>query len=348
MWREKHVKRVVALIVILILAVVLFSGLLPYINAFFGAFILFILFRPLYQWFHHRLHLYRSFSALIVIIVSILVVIIPAYFIIDATIKEVSTVLMDKTILQQSFSGVDQLFPNIDIRDYVVGNVPKISSIISSQLVGIIQNITRLGISLTITYFLLYFLLITTQRNFLKHSYKVIPFSRKNARRLLQEFKTVTYSTVFTSGLMAVLQGFLLAIGFLIFDVQAAVFWGLIGAFLAFLPVVGPAIIWVPVAGIAFIQQNYTVAIGIAVLGVFIANVDNFLRPLVQKRVGRIHPLVSLLGIFIGISLFGVLGIVVGPMLLSFFLLMLEMFNQEYIAKNGKKKAVPGKPYEDA
>ncbi|MGM5481202.1 MAG: AI-2E family transporter [Nanobdellota archaeon] len=346
MWNEKGVKRVLALVIILILAAVLFKGLSPYINAFFGAFILFILFKPLYQWLHHSVHMKKSFSALIVIIISILIVIIPSFFVIKATISEISTVLTNQAALQESFAGFDALFPQIDIQQRVVESVPKISSLIGGKLVGAIQDATQIGISLTITYFLLYFLLITSQRKFLRYSYKIIPFTRKNTRRLLQEFKTVTYSTVFTTGLMALLQGFLLTVGFLIFGINAAFFWGLIGAFLAFLPVVGPAIIWIPVVIISIIQQNYTAAIGIAVVGILIANVDNILRPLIQRRMGRIHPVVSLLGIFIGLSLFGVLGIVVGPMLLSFFLLMLEMFNQEYVAKKKSKKVLLDEEYD--
>lgn len=329
-----------ALVILLILAAVLFKGILPYINAFFGAFILFVLFKPLYQWLHYDIHIKKSFSALIVIIISILIVIVPAFFVIKSTISEISTVLTDKATLKESFAGFDALFPQIDIQQRVVESVPKISSLIGGKLVNAIQNVTQTGISLTITYFLLYFLLITNQRKFLKYSYKIVPFNRKNARRLLQEFKTVTYSTVFTTGLMALLQGFLLTVGFLIFGVDAAFFWGLIGAFLAFLPVVGPAIIWIPVVGVFIIQQNFAGAIGIAIVGILIANVDNILRPVIQRRMGRIHPIVSLLGIFIGLTLFGVLGIVIGPILLSFFLLMLEMFNQEYITKK-KSKDVP-------
>jgi predicted PurR-regulated permease PerM len=62
-----------------------------------------------------------------------------------------------------------------------------------------------------------------------------------------------------------------------------------------------------------------------------ISNIDNFLRPYIQEKVGAIHPFVSLLGIFIGIYLFGLVGIVVGPLVLSSFLLMLRMFYEDYI-----------------
>jgi predicted PurR-regulated permease PerM len=79
-------------------------------------------------------------------------------------------------------------------------------------------------------------------------------------------------------------------------------------------------------------QQNYVAGIAILAAGLFISVIDNFLRPIIQERVGELHPLISLLGIIIGVPLFGLLGIVIGPLLLSYFLLTVEMFSKEYLS----------------
>jgi predicted PurR-regulated permease PerM len=100
---------------------------------------------------------------------------------------------------------------------------------------------------------------------------------------------------------------------------------------LAFLPVVGIPIIWIPVAVLQFVEGNVMGGIAIAIWGTFLSTIDNFLRPMIQRRVGSIHPFVSILGAVIGVSAFGLVGVVVGPLLLSYFILMVRMFNEEHV-----------------
>jgi predicted PurR-regulated permease PerM len=146
----------------------------------------------------------------------------------------------------------------------------------------------------------------------------------------VQECKRVTYATIVATGLIALIQGILITLAFLVFDIQGAFFWGFITAFLSFLPVVGPTLIWLPGSVFLFIQHRIGAGIALMVWGILLTNIENFLRPMLQKRVGKIHPLISLIGVFIGIPLFGLLGIVIGPLLLSYFLLIIRMVREEY------------------
>jgi predicted PurR-regulated permease PerM len=94
--------------------------------------------------------------------------------------------------------------------------------------------------------------------------------------------------------------------------------------------VVGPSIVWGPASLIMLLTQNYVAGIGILIFGLVLSNVDNFLRPFIQQQIGKMHPLISLIGIFIGIPIFGLLGLIIGPLLLSYFFLTLKMFREEY------------------
>jgi predicted PurR-regulated permease PerM len=142
----------------------------------------------------------------------------------------------------------------------------------------------------------------------------------------------VTYSVVISTGTIAVLQGALLGLAFYIFGLPGALLWGFVAAVLSFLPVVGPSLVWGPASLLMLLTQNYVAGIGILVFGLVLSNVDNFLRPLIQRQVGRMHPLVSLIGIFIGIPIFGILGLIIGPLMLSYFFLTLKMFREEYLS----------------
>jgi predicted PurR-regulated permease PerM len=134
-----------------------------------------------------------------------------------------------------------------------------------------------------------------------------------------------------SSGAVALFQGAILTITFLIVEIQGAFLWGSIATLLAFVPVFGSTLVWVPATIIQFLLKDYNAGSAILIAGIFVSIVDSFLRPMIQKRVGEIHPFVSLIGIIIGVALFGLIGIIIGPLLLSYFLLTLEMFSKEYI-----------------
>jgi len=114
------------------------------------------------------------------------------------------------------------------------------------------------------------------------------------------------------------------------FNVPGAVFWGFLAFLLTFIPFVGIPFVWIPITIVEYFQGNTDAAIGILAAGIVIAIIENG-RPLLQKRIGDIHPLISILGVIIGIVYFGVLGVLIGPLLLSYTILALGMFVEEYV-----------------
>jgi len=187
-------------------------------------------------------------------------------------------------------------------------------------------------LTLLVLYFLLYFML--TQRNtFEAGLLKYAPFREQHALKFATAMRNATYSNVLGQGIIAITQGTLLALGFYAFGVPDPLFWGVIGSFMSFLPVVGAPTLCIP-AGIIFIADDHTIK-GILIMAyglLFIGNVDNVLRVLINKRVGNTHPIISVIGVFIGLPLFGILGLVFGPVLLSYFLLLVEIYETNRLA----------------
>ena len=117
---------------------------------------------------------------------------------------------------------------------------------------------------------------------------------------------------------------------FLIFGIQGAFLWGFVTAILSFFPVIGPPFVWIPAAVIQFFQGDYRAGGGILIFGLILSNIDNLIRPYLAEKISKIHPLVSLVGIFVGVLSFGVMGIFIGPLLLALTILILRMFEEEY------------------
>lgn len=327
---KKSYNRYIALIILIILTLLLGYALFPYVNAFFGALILFVLFRPLHRLFIKKLKLNKKLSAVIIIILTFIIVLIPTYIILSKIIVEMSEIVQDQTVINNAISFINRFYPNFDLNELISSQVSQISEFVKNLVIQAFRGFGNMAITLIILYFVFYYLLIN-EKTIEKRLHMLIPFKKKHREELMVEFENVTYSTVISTGLIAVLQGVLLAVGFLFFNIKGAFFWGFIGAILSFFPVVGTPLVWGPAVIVLFIQDNIFGAVGLLVWGLILSNVDNFLRPVLQKKIGKLHPLTSLLGIFIGVPLFGILGIVIGPLLLSYFLLIVRMFREEYV-----------------
>jgi len=325
-----RLKKILALIFIIAVGIFLFYALIPYINAFFGAFILYILLRPLYKIFNKKFNMSKSLSAILIIIISLLIIIIPLTLILNATFNEVSNLYTNQDKILNQIDEINQLIPGLELANTVKMQISKVGDLLTGIIMKSIQGVTRILISMVIMFFLLYYLLIHSNKVRSKFQ-DLLPFNKTNSAHLVKKFDEVTYATVISSGLIAVGQGLLLGLGFVIFGIRGAFLWGFIGAILAFLPVVGISFIGIPVVLLSLLDQNYGVAIGMLIWTIIIGNADNFIRPYLQREFGKIHPLISIIGLFIGIPFFGLFGIVVGPLLLSYFLLTIKMFKQEHL-----------------
>lgn len=337
MKKERSVKMVLALLCIIILATVLSYALLPYINAFLGAFILYVIFNPVYCLLTERLKLRKNVSALSVMLMSIILVLLPLYFLFVSIVGELEGVIssiitnVSYVDINENIKYLNEVAPDLNIQEKLVNIVSTAGTYLSRYLLAALQNISGQIISLTIMFFLLYYLFTSTNTGFDNKLKEFVPFNNRNTEKLLNELKNVIQSTLIATLLIAILQGLLLGLTFYAVGIEGATLWGAVTAILSFLPVVGAPLVWIPATIVQFAMKNYVAGIAILVMGIIISNIDNVLRPLIQKKVGAMHPFVSLLGIFVGIYLFGIVGIVVGPLLISTFLLVLKMFNEEYL-----------------
>ncbi|MCC4769236.1 AI-2E family transporter [Methanosarcina sp. DH2] len=342
---EKYVRTALALLLIIVLSAIIVYAVLPYIDYFFGAFILSVIFKPLYYFLLKRARLNRQISAALVIIISMFLILIPLYFLLSMVISEIQQILLNQESIMASVQSGSQLFSRLfsrlgingtlqaSLEERVMDLATQAVNYLSLLVLGSIQNISQRIIGFLLMYFLLYYLLTGEDSDFMQNVFMAIPFNTKNTIILLDEFRNTVRTTLIASGAIAIIEGGILIASFIIFGIQGAFLWGSIAAVLSFLPVVGAPLIWIPVIIIQLLQQDYTAAIGILVTGVLLNIADNsFLRPVIQKKVGKIHPFQSLLGIVIGVSLFGLVGIIIGPLLLAYFYLTVKMFSEEYLS----------------
>src|SRR5690606_27897312 len=162
---------------------------------------------------------------------------------------------------------------------------------------------------------------------------KYAPFREQYALRFAEELRTTTYSNVLGQGFIAIVQGALVSIGFFMFGIKDPIFWGVISSFLAFLPVVGAPLVFIPAAIIEIANGNEASGWGLLLWGlILIINIDNVSRMIIAKNMSDTHPVITIVGVIIGIPIFGILGLVFGPLLISYFILTIKIYETSKLA----------------
>ena len=137
------------------------------------------------------------------------------------------------------------------------------------------------------------------------------------------------YAVVYGYVLIALVEALIAIGGFALFGVSSPLLLGGIIAVLTFIPLIGPVFVWLPLVLIRVSVNNWVAAIGILIIGLIINVIDMVIKPKIVGDRAQIHPIMVLLGIFGGLRMFGIIGVVVGPVLLALFLTLLSLFAEE-------------------
>lgn len=326
--------------VIGLLGIGLVIALWPYTTGLIGGPVLYVIFHPLYRWL--RRWLKPALSAALVVATATFLVVVPGASIAGLVVNQARQ--MAGGLINSPLVG---RLAELEVGDFDVGS--RLVTLgenavqwIGSSAFDLLGTATNIALNLTIAMFALYFLLIRSGQTWVAVS-PYIPFNAENTERLRERFRDVTNSTLIGTGLIAVIQGALVGVMFAIVGLSNAFFWGVVTAVFAILPVVGSGLVWGP-GGIALVLGGrYGAGITILVLGLLVvASVDNFVRPIVYNKWAKIHPVITLVGALAGIRFFGILGLLIGPLALSYFFELIQMYRAEYIDEEDRDDRVEG------
>jgi predicted PurR-regulated permease PerM len=320
-----------AALIVFALGAALLWAVFPYLTGIIGIPVLAVLFAPLHNWMIRR-RLPEAPTAMAVTLLGAVLVVLPIILFAGLLINEAQQVAAN--VLK---SPILERVSAVEIGGFRVG--PRIAEIggsvvswMGASAVGLVGTATRLALNLTIAFFGLYYVLKYPGEDPWMNARPYVPFSPKNADKLGKRFKDVTVSTVIGTGVTAMLQGMLLGISFVVVGLPNAFFWSVVTTALAILPVVGSGLVWGPAAIVLALQGRPVAAIGLAVWGVLVVgSVDNFIRPIIYRRYAEVHPLITLIGAIAGVSVFGLLGLLIGPLALSYLFELVRMYKEEYL-----------------
>ncbi|HZH41934.1 MAG TPA: AI-2E family transporter [Gemmatimonadales bacterium] len=318
-----------AAILILLLGVGLAIALTPFATGLIGIPVLYVILQPA----HNRLarHVRPVPAAAAVVLLALFLVAVPGVSFVSLVVNQAQQVVAGGGS-NPLLAGLAHLkIGDTDLGPQLAGMAQDVAGWIGSKAFSLVGTAARLAINLLIALFGLYYAFLQPGETW-KALQPYIPFSAANTDRLRDRFRNVTISTIIGTGATAVLQGIMVGVAFWIADLPNATFWGVVATVLAVLPVVGSGLVWAPGAVALFLDHRTGAAILLGIWGLgIVGNVGYVIQPMVYRKYAHIHPLVTLLGALAGVPWFGILGLLIGPLALSYFFELLKMYREEYL-----------------
>jgi predicted PurR-regulated permease PerM len=321
----------------------------PFFSILILSFLLAGLFQPVFKIFHDRLKFSVQFSSLVTCGLIVIVVFVPLMIFVLALSKELLglyPLIKGKNLALMMQQLLEENHTVIKIKDFFAGfgiefHPERLSAVFSEfgKVAGLFiynqasfwaANIMNFVFSFFMMVIVIFFLLIDQER-FISYILDLSPLPDQQERQLFKKFEEIAKAVLVGNGLCGLLQGFLGGAVFLFFGISSPILWGGIMAILAFLPIVGIGIILVPAAFILFLKGNLGLAIFMLLFYAALSfTVEYLLKPwMVGERV-KMHTLLVFLSILGGLSVYGVLRIIYGPLIVTAFLSMADIYRNNY------------------
>ncbi len=324
------VRQIFVLILILFLTVLIFQEMLPYLSGVLGAVTLYVLMKGWMKSLIER-GWRPPIAAAFLMTSSFVGILIPVSLIAFMLTSKIGKAVANServlgAIKNQLYNAEQYLGYNISANI----DTSAITTWISSNLQNLAGGTFNAFIAIGIMYFMLYYML--TNRVSLRDSMiTYIPLGKENLRIIGDESNQLVKSNALGIPLVAFVQGIIALIGYLIFGVPDPFFWFVITAIGSMIPFIGTAIGIIPATILLFAQGNDWQAIALLIYGfVVVGSTDNIIRLYVLEKLASVHPLITLFGVIVGVPLFGFIGLIFGPLLISLFLLILKIYKKEY------------------
>ena len=329
----KLIQQILVLLLIVVMGGLIFREMMPYLSGVLGAITIYVIMR---KW---MIKLVRkgwrpALAASFLMLCSFVGILIPVIGIVIMLTNKIGNAV------KKSEKFVDALKLQLSTFEDTIGynlssqiDVPAISSWLSENLQNVAGSTFHITISIGIMYFLLYYML-TSKQTIRESLSDLVPFSKENVLVIGNQIEAMVRSNALGIPLVAIAQGIIALIGFIIFGISDPFFWFVIVTIGSMIPFVGTLIGILPVFILSLSAGNNFQAWGILIYGiVVVGSTDNIIRLYVLKKLENVHPLITLIGVIVGVPLFGFIGLIFGPLLISLFLIVLHIYRNEYGSK---------------
>lgn len=318
--------------IILGLGLLLFLKMTPFMGGILGACTIYIMVRDQMLYLTQKKKIRKSVTAIILLIEAILCFLVPLSLAVWLLISKLQTVNVDTATFVDTITNLaDWIRRKTEYDLLSKENISSIASILPGIGQFLMGGISSFAVNLFVLVFVLYFMLIGGTK-MEQYIYELLPFSDNNKKHVMNEINMIVRANAIGIPLLAIIQGAIATLGYYLFDAPSALLFGFLTCFATVIPIVGTTLVWFPLAAYMAISGDWPHAIGLLLYcGLIVTNIDNLIRFILQKKMADTHPLITIFGVVIGLSLFGFMGVIFGPLLISIFILCVNIFKEQYL-----------------
>ncbi len=341
--KREQLLTVLFFLIIAIFFYLFYRIIIPFFVPITWAAVFTIILYPLYQWLCRKVYS-RGLASLLMCILIIVLIIGPVTYLFAALVGEAADAVtkvremyrsgeldkllsVDLPIIEIARQKLSQYYDlsQINLDEIIKDSIDKVSGIIFNQTSWLIANTTKAVFYFVLMIFTTYYFFKDGER-IVDNVKRLMPITSEQIELTFGHLRDVIQATMYGGVVVALIQGTLGGILFAVLGIPSAIFWGAIMAFLSVIPFLGAFLVYIPAGIILLIQGSYVK--GVIVIGIgtiIISQIDNVIRPYLISGRTEMHPLMLFFAIMGGIALFGLLGLVVGPLIAAMFVALLKI-----------------------
>ncbi len=330
---DKVIKEISAIVVIILFGILVFFAIKPLLFAILWGLIFAYIFMPAYD----KLKLYLKndiLSASITLILASIIIILPLWFLVPVAFQQIFELYRLSQTLDVGGvvrSILPTASPQIVAQFTAAINafIGKLASGTLSSLVTTSINFPLFLVDLLVTAFVFFFALKDSEK-IKEFTRSISPLSKSKEKIIVQQFKDITYSTIYGRFVVGLVQGLFAGLGFFVFGVKNALVLTMLAMILAVLPVVGVFLLWIPISIYMFISGNVALAIAFTLYNlVIVSNIDNVVLAYIVSKRTALSPLFAFISSIGGLFLFGLIGLILGPLIFAYFIILVDLYRNK-------------------
>lgn len=333
---REYFRKLISTGAIFVLIVLSFFLLKPILLSIFIALILGYLFHPVYKKVKKILRS-GDLSAFLMCLFLAALFFLPIWFLTPVLLKQ-SLGLFLKTQQLDLITPLSKAFPDLfasesfsrEVGSALSSFIVKASGAMTNLIADLIRDFPILFLQFLVVFFTFFFAL-RDQEKFLDYIRSIMPFSKDIEDRLFQSSRGITVSVIYGQIFLGIIQGLLVGVGLFLFNVNNALLFTLLAMLAGIFPIIGTTVVWIPITIYLFAIGDFLPAIGVAIFGILSSIVENLIKPIIIAKKAKMHSALVLIGMVGGVLLFGVMGIILGPLILAYLLIFLEIYRDKKV-----------------
>src|SRR5665647_66017 len=328
---NNRLRQIIILALIILIGVLMIRHFYIFLPGVLGAITLYILSRNQYFNLIEKKKWRPGWTAMLYILGYTIIICLPVYLAVVMVTPKLIALFNNPVqliIAVKSFSQQVQDATGLEL--FNSANLKNASQKLANNIPMLLTGTVNFLTNLLLMFFVLYYMLVHGSK-MEKYLNDFIPLKDSNRAMLSTETHVMIRANAIGIPLLAIIQGLAGALGYSIFGVGDFAIWGFLTGVASMIPIIGTGLIWLPLTVYLLAVNHIWQGVGLAIYSlVILTNIDYVARITVLRKIGNVHPIITIFGVIIGLSMFGFIGLVFGPLLVSYFIVLIRIYRNEF------------------